>query len=45
MIDVTSTLAPPYGDPDDPNHLVGEKVTDSANGKTTVKWDLSRDQE
>jgi hypothetical protein len=45
MIEVTSKFAPPFGDPDDANHLVGEKVTKAANGQTTLKWDLSRDQE
>ena len=30
---------------DDPLHLVGEKVTETPNAKTTIKWDLSRDME
>jgi hypothetical protein len=32
-------------DPDDPNHLSGEKVVDSTHGKTTITWDLTRDVE
>jgi hypothetical protein len=29
-------------DPNDPNHLVGEKVIEAKNGKTVIKWDLRR---
>jgi hypothetical protein len=29
-------------DPNDPNHLVGEKVIEVKNGKTVIKWDLRR---
>jgi hypothetical protein len=33
-------------DPNDPNHLVGEKViSETSQGKTVVKWDLTRDVE
>jgi hypothetical protein len=37
----------PFGDPDNPNQLVGEKTTEApvGNGKTVVKWDLVRDME
>jgi hypothetical protein len=45
MLEVASTSAPLYGDPEDPNHVKGEKVTKSDHGQTTVKWDLSRDQD
>jgi hypothetical protein len=39
------SYAQPYGDPDNDNHLVGEKITQTDNGKTTIKWDLIRDTE
>jgi hypothetical protein len=29
-------------DPNDPNHLVGEKTIEAKNGKTVIKWDLRR---
>jgi hypothetical protein len=29
-------------DPDDPNHLVGEKIIETNNSKTVIKWDLRR---
>jgi hypothetical protein len=29
-------------DPNDPNHLVGEKVIEVKNGKTVITWDLRR---
>jgi hypothetical protein len=29
-------------DPNDPNHLVGEKVIETKNSKTVIKWDLRR---
>jgi hypothetical protein len=29
-------------DPNDPNHLVGEKLIQGKNGKTVIKWDLKR---
>ena len=29
-------------DPNDPNHLVGEKTVEANNGKIVIKWDLRR---
>jgi hypothetical protein len=29
-------------DPNDPNHLVGEKTIEAQNGKMVIKWDLKR---
>ena len=42
MVDIKApSYAAPYGDhPDNPNRVVGEKVTETANGKTVIKWDL-----
>ncbi len=48
MIELTApSYAQPFGDPDNPNHVVGEKTVDAAagNGKTVIKWDLIRDME
>jgi hypothetical protein len=36
----------PYGYPDNPNHLEGDKTTEGpGHRKTVVKWDLIRDVE
>ncbi len=41
--EMTGGHVPVTVNPDDPNHLVGEKVVvDSPNGKTVITWDLTR---
>ena len=41
--EMTGAHVPVTVDPDDPNHLAGEKVVvDSPNGKTVITWDLTR---
>jgi hypothetical protein len=47
QVKATESARLPYGDPENPNHLVGEKVIASPDGKSTmiITWDLIRDLE
>jgi hypothetical protein len=43
--DMTGAMIQATPDPNDPNHLAGQKVDQTDGGKMVITWDLRRDTE